>query len=458
MAHMSLWRNYLGNQTGHFAVQFALLAVPLIAASTFVMDYAGAGTEKVNVKTALDAAVIAAVNNNSLTNDEKEAYAEKHFTENYSGRIKFELTPEASATKVSMSAAGLAPVSVTKMIGVEGIEIFEKSAAEQTSENVICALSTAPDGQDRIIFLGNSSFSAPTCSVHANSSDARAMRVVGQASATAKNFCAVGGASGQYQPYVKGDCAPVSDPYVNRRAPAAGSCINLGLIRDIRNIAGNVASVVDRTTGALASAAGINGLEGGDGGSGGLAGSIVENLTGSNVTLQPGTYCGGLTVDGRNVRFAEGNHIMLDGPLIFRNDAQAVGDGVTFVMKGLPSVLQVQSGSQVNIKAPADGELAGMAFFQDVQTQLGADGVFPNGMNRLSSGGELNVTGTVYFPTQSVSVTSNSVFGSQAPATSFIAYDLTFAGNADIRVAVDHQRAGLPPIMPRTEDGARLVE
>ena len=447
---LSIWHHYLKNTRGNFALQFALLGLPLVVASTFVIDYAGAGAEKVKIKTALDAAVIAAVNNNSLTIAQKESYAKTHFLENYDGSIAFDLTPKASENYVEMSAFGLSPVTVAEVIGVEGIELFEKSAAELTSENVICVLSIAPDGQDRITFDGLSAFNAPSCSVHTNSSDSRAMRVVDRASAIAKSFCAVGGSAGSFQPYAKGDCAPVADPYVNRQAPAPGSCVNIGQISDIR---GSGSKGNNRpSTGPSESSQVLDDFDG-SGSAGGR-----QNLTGSNVSLPPGTYCGGLTVDGINVTFLPGDHIMLDGPLIFRNSAQADGDGVTFVMNGLDSVLTVQSGANVDLKAPSKGPLAGLVFFQDVQTQLGTNGILPNGTNSLNSGGELNITGTAYFPTQRVRVTSNAVFGSHAPATSFIAYDVQFGGRATINVAVDHKRAGLPPIMPRTEDGARLVQ
>jgi len=452
----SLWRQYWNDRRGHFAVQFALLGLPLVVATTYVVDYSGAGAEKVNVKTALDAAVIAAVNNNTLTISQKENYARTHFIENYSGDIVFDLKPKATATRVEMSAFGLAPVTVAETLGIEGIQIFENSAAEQTSENTICALSLAEDGKDMISFKETSKFNAPSCSVHANSIHPNAMRVLDNASALAKNFCAVGGGVGQFQPYIKGECASVSDPYEHVKAPAAGSCKNEGNIRDIRQLILDHENQIDNAAANILADLGYNPANGA--GTAQTLASFFENTTGSNTTLLPGTYCGGLTIDGRNVRFAPGNHIMLDGPLIFRNDAQAVGDDVTFVMKGAPSVLTVESGANVHIKAPATGELAGLAFFQDADALQDSEVEFPNGVNLLTSGGELNVTGTVYFPTQSVKVVSNSIFGSQAPATSFIAHHLEFAGNSDIRVAVDHARAGLPPIMPRTEDGARLVQ
>jgi len=143
-----VWQKFLKNERGHFAVQFALLGLPLVVATTFVVDYAGAGTEKVNVKTALDAAVIAAVNNNSLTLSEKEAYAKKHFSENYRGDIQFKLKPKALESRVEMSAFGVAPVTVAATLGIDGIELFEESAAEISSENTICVMSLAPEGEE----------------------------------------------------------------------------------------------------------------------------------------------------------------------------------------------------------------------------------------------------------------------------------------------------------------------
>jgi len=242
----------------------------------------------------------------------------------------------------------------------------------------------------------------------------------------------------------------VEDPYRYHTAPPVGPCINLGSISDLGTIAPDE-SGSGGPKGPKGAVANTNG--GGNGG-----GNAAENLTGSNVSLAPGTYCGGLTVDGTNVTFLPGNHIMLDGPLVFRNSAEAFANDVTFVMKGKTATLNIQSGSEVDVKAPGEGALAGLAFFQDVNHNSASPATFPNGFNTLSSGGELNVTGTVYFPTQTIEVNGQAVFGSNAPATSFIAYNADFYGSPIINVSVDHQRAGLPPVLPRSEDGARLVE
>lgn len=185
------------------------------------------------------------------------------------------------------------------------------------------------------------------------------------------------------------------------------------------------------------------------------------NYTGANMVLSPGTYCGGLTVDGQNVTFLPGIYILKDGPLTFKNGAQASAQDVSFVLHGVDAVVTVETGSYVNIKAPRTGPTAGLAFFQDQNVKtagLKKTELPPTGVNLLSSGGELNVTGTMYFPTQALEVIGNSVLGANAPATSFIAHQVTFAGETQAEVRVDHVKGGIPPMLPRSDDGARLVQ
>ena len=119
----ALLKRYLKNSSGHFAVSFALIGIPLVVATTFVVDYSMASAEKVVVKGALDAAVIAAVNNNSLTISEKESYARTHFEQNYLGKIEFKLDAKASENRVEMSAFGVSPVTVAETLGIDGVEI-----------------------------------------------------------------------------------------------------------------------------------------------------------------------------------------------------------------------------------------------------------------------------------------------------------------------------------------------
>jgi len=70
----------------------------------------------------------------------------------------------------------------------------------------------------------------------------------------------------------------------------------------------------------------------------------------------------------------------------------------------------------------------------------------------------MKITGTVYFPTQEVLIGGGSGLGAQAPATSFIGYRVSFREGSQIVVKSDHQTAGLPPLLPRSDASARLIQ
>lgn len=424
---LSIWHHYLKNTHGNFAVQFALLGLPLVVTTTFVIDYASANAEEVNVKTALDAAVIAAVNNDALSVTEKESYAETHFKENYSGDIKFKLAPKATEDRVELSAFGLSPVTVAEALGLKGIEIFEKSAAATASENVICVMALDRTAANSITFENGVLFQAPNCSVQANSSSPSA--IVSKATKTpiSKSFCAVGGVEGKFAPYGKGQCQLIEDPYKHVRPALTGSCVSQSSLKKERRIK-RAEQAQDET---------------------------ID--VGHETILYPGTYCGGLTISGMMVKFMPGDYVIQDGPLTFKSGSDSRGEDVTFTLSN--SLLDVKAGSKVFIKAPRFGDRAGLAFMEDTQYVPGKKGKKKQ-VHNVRGGGSLNILGTLYFPTHSLIVKGQgSQMGAKAPATSFIANDIHFSGvNSVVQVKVNHIAAGLPPLLPRVENGARLVE
>lgn len=450
---------------------------------------------------------MAAVSNNQATDAEKKDIAKEVFNTHYSGSMPLALVVTPSDGRVEMSAEGKLPTSISSAVGVNDIRIKEISIAEMNRENTICVLALSKKGKGQVRFLGETEFDSPSCSVQSNSQHVNGIVSTSSFKPIAKTFCSAGGASGQFTPAVRGECATIEDPYTNRNTPAPGACMpdslfnsvpsNLFAInangldlprntnhthppgfihwhthqhchgadachshehtwhRDHHDTLNNINRLLQLGVNRQEYQRLLNDYDGRL-----LSVRESNNYTGPNKVLYPGTYCGGLTVDGSNVRFAPGTYIIKDGPLTFKNGAVATAMDVSFVFTGPESVLTIETGSYVTVKAPKRGPLAGLAFVESGKSSknnLDA-GLIPSGVNLLSSGGDLNVTGTLYFPTQALEVVGDSVLGAKAPATSFIAYQVTFAGETKASVSVDHIKGGIPPMLPRSDDGARLVK
>jgi len=82
----------------------------------------------------------------------------------------------------------------------------------------------------------------------------------------------------------------------------------------------------------------------------------------------------------------------------------------------------------------------------------------PTGESIIRSGVDLQITRTGYFPEQKILFRSGSLTAAQAPATSFMAYQVSIGDGSKIAVAVDHEKAGLPPILPSSDESVRLVD
>ena len=142
------------------------------------------------------------------------------------------------------------------------------------------------------------------------------------------------------------------------------------------------------------------------------------------------------------------------GPLQVKSYPALVGDDGTFVLKGEKASLIIEGNAQVNLKAPDSGAYAGLVFYQ----ALGKVMDYPHAESYIKSGAGISITGTAYFPTQLFEFTSDKPSKMQAPTTSFIAYKVRFKNDAMIDVHVDHETAGLPLLLPRSDEGARLIQ
>ena len=91
--------------------------------------------------------------------------------------------------------------------------------------------------------------------------------------------------------------------------------------------------------------------------------------SGSPYQLYPGTYCGGISVNGNSwLHFNAGTYVIAGGGMNINGNSTMTGTGVTFYNTtgtGGYGAITLNGNSQANFSAPTSGPLAGILFFQD---------------------------------------------------------------------------------------------
>jgi Flp pilus assembly protein TadG len=162
--------------------------------------------------------------------------------------------------------------------------------------------------------------------------------------------------------------------------------------------------------------------------------SSFHNTT-LNGSINPGTFCGGISVsNGNTVTFNPGLYI-IDGGGIKITGGTVSGSGVTFYLTGnngsgsSPATYSgvTINGGTVNLTSPCSssgGSIEGMLFFQD-------RAILPTSSNASTINGNAGSTfsGAIYFPTTSLSyagTTGANMF------TLLVSDMLTFTGNSSV--------------------------
>ena len=480
-------KTYLCNDSGQVAVIFSLALLPLLALTSAAVDYSQLTKEQSEISSALDAAVLAAANNNAINDAAKASYAETHFRANYSGDVALKLEPAIEGNRVRLTAEGELELTFGGLVGIDNPTLRETRAATIANENTICLMALNETAAEAILFDGGISYSSPTCAVQSNSSNASALTSRSAKTPVAESFCTVGGATGDFAPYVKGECAPIEDPYADVAVPDIPPYCKTPLseLIVIKDDAPNAGGTAGSGSGSEPGAGGgtVSQIAIGQGGAGGVGTilqrifsldfdqifdadlgenlDISQNTSGSDVDIMPGTFCGGLTIDGVNVDFKPGEYIIKDGPLSFINGAEANAEDVTFILAGSDAVLNVQSESKVFLKARKTGPRKGLAVMQAIDKKAPGNRTYKGESSLIAEGGELQVLGTVYLPKQNLNIIGkNTTVGSLAPSTSFVTDTLHISGGygSKMVIGVDNEAVNMPPILPRAEDGSRLVE
>ncbi|MFY0611429.1 MAG: pilus assembly protein [Hyphomicrobiaceae bacterium] len=407
--------NFADCKRGATAIVFALSAVPFIAAAGVAVDQSRAYFTKSALQSATDAAALSAAST-AVQNADRLTTAQSVFAANVSDTADLKAAvPSVSVANgtVSVTSSVQMPTTLTRIMGYDSVAVTATSKAKvgQSFGNAapacVLALSTTADGAFYV--NGTTNFEAINCGVYTNSAAPESLRAVGAPTVSASNFCTVGGAdiNGNFLPLPVTGCTAVPDPFAGLAAPATEEC------------AGNAKELV---------------------------------LKKGEHTLSPGTYCGGLKLMAQAVViFEPGIYVVKGGPLIFRSGSISSGSNVGFYLTGTGAQMDVNGGADVAITASASGSLAGIVVAQDAAANVGATSM-------VQGGGAVQLTGALYFPTQTLQIGGNGDLGQNTSAWAIVADQVHLKGNGSVRIEAAFTNAGLPNVaaLPQAQS-ARIV-
>lgn len=290
------------------------------------------------------------------------------------------------------------------------VEIAARGVAMVETSGSACVLALDPTAASAVSISGEVSIHMPGCVLAANSTDPSSITIGGTTIVeadslwTAGNYSIDGSASVTMTRPPITEAWALDDPYADLDPYVSGGC--------------------DQTN------------------------AVYKNTT---VTISPGKYCNGLTIDTNGiVTMLPGTYYINSGDFTVVASGSVTcacddpGEGVTIVLTttgALSSigVVKINADATVNLQAPSDptADYPGVLFFQD-------DRAPTTGVNKFNGGANMLLSGAIYFPSQPLEWSGSS--DTSAPTcTIVIAQRVTFTGDAVIDNSMCAE-AGVEPI------------
>jgi hypothetical protein len=144
-------------------------------------------------------------------------------------------------------------------------------------------------------------------------------------------------------------------------------------------------------------------------------------ITGGTVTLNPGTFCGGIQISGSNpnVTFTPGLYILYGGGMSINAQATVTGNGVTFYNTGTAhgsaafGRISINGGSGISLSAPINnndptGAIEAILFFENRDPAVTGGSQTNNTINGTSGS---FFDGALYFKSTSLNYSGSSTSG-----------------------------------------------
>ena len=274
------------------------------------------------------------------------------------------------------------PTYFMKILGFSSVNI---SASATADFRPTCVYALAATGNNTLTTGTGANVQMPDCGASIQSSSTTALNVLSGATLNTAYIDIVGNrsATGTVSPEPMVEVSPIGDPLANLPAPPPPGACNF-----------------------------VNYTYRGN----------------QDLTLNPGVYCGGITIGLKpTVTFNPGLYYLVGGGLKSgAGYSSFIGSGVTFYNTYSPTypygpVLIGENGPLFQLSAPTTGPYKGILFFQD-RNATGATSFFGGG-----SAAQIRMAGTLYFKTTGVTFNGGSST-TGAVYTYIVANNVTFNG------------------------------
>ena len=395
---------FMRDRSGQFALIAAILAPVLLGLTGGAIDLVVYQNQQALMQNSADFAAMAAAKEASLkgwTEETAKEVAKAVVVGNLQGKAFSDATSFYTDVQVDEPRK-----SVTVTLDMDQHAFFVlgyfrhdpqirvKATARAMGETSLCVIGLDSESPSTVKLSGLGKLTAPDCAVYSNSLATDGVTSKDDAFLSAALTCSAGGVAGAAKNFAKKpttDCPPVEDPLSARELPNAGACDHTDF-------------------------------------------KVVK----TTATVKPGTYCGGILIDNKAfVKFEPGEYIIKDGIIRTRNSGAATGEGVSFYFTGKDSRFVFDGTSEIDFKAPEDGPMAGILFFQDPASAPGA--VF-----EISSKRAANLLGTIYLPNATLLVRAKNKVAEASAYTVIVAKNIDIGNESDMVINSDYASTAVP--------------
>ncbi len=436
---------------GSVAMTFGIAGSVLLAAGGMALDYGIASMERNKLQSAVDAAALAAARELQVSNTTKAqvvSVATQTLEANYGGtNSEVTVAVRLADDKTSLTVTADVPVASYFMDWTEGKGVSVKAVAGVHSGDIplcVLGLSHEKSGQGSGLTLNEyAKLTGNGCAVYSNSTKKDSIQSNSGALLEAGLICSAGGTAGDvdnFNPAPVTDCPTFKDPLQNRAEPTVGSCdyenFQIGFDEYLNVSERVVKDDIQYETSD----------ETGDyGGNGKRRFQETEEVSQdtshydrSEVTIEPGVYCGGLTIGaGIIATFAPGDYVIKDGPLYVTQEAEVTGDSVGFFFSGKDSNLYFGPHTKISLSAPTDGKMAGLLFFDERSVAKARP-------HAILSDGARKLEGTIYLPAGHLYIDADAPIADKSAYTAIIVSRLELFAGPHLVLNTDYSATDVP--------------